>query len=135
MAIVKTIKFLGKPYGLTGLMTFDEVANVDELFDPDKMTFSERLKSAKSMQDKLDLAKEARSVTIPQRKFVAQMIDKYIQMPPADRKAMGFVDGWVLFQLLYQTSTEVPENLELPSAATSTSDSTQQKTSPTFHGE
>jgi hypothetical protein len=131
MVIVTTIKYMGKSYGLKDLMTFDDVAMVDQLFDPDKLNFNERLAKAETQQEKLALAKEVRNVTVPQRQFVGKMIDAYIQMSPADRKRLTYLDAWVLFQMLYQESTRVPENLGQPSAATTTSDSIQLKTEPT----
>lgn len=129
MAIVKRIKMGDRTFSLTGLLTFDEVDESDQHFDPDIMTLNDRLKAATTDKERLPLAKQILATTRAQRDFIKKMLTKYVQMSPADRKTLGYAEAFVLYQMLYQASVEVPENLKLPSGATSGSDSTLQKTS------
>lgn len=104
-------------------MTFDQIMQSDELMNPELFdSLDKQLRSSDSDVEKSELFKQLHKASKEMKYFVKSMLSAHLEYPKDMSVTINFMEGMLLYKLLYERSTRIEQNLGQPSELASLSD-------------
>jgi hypothetical protein len=117
------IKFRNNKIRIRSLMTFDQIMQSDELMNPELFdSLDKQLRSSDSDVEKSELFKQLHKASKEMKYFVKSMLSAHLEYPKDMSVTINFMEGMLLYKLLYERSTRIEQNLGQPSELASLSD-------------